>query len=295
MALYLAARLAISLLRLMPLRLSYAVARACGTAAFYAWRGGRNRCIQNMMRVAGGDATLARTYARRSFACYGAYIVDFLRFGAPSEASTEGVLARVDFDGWQRIDDELAGNGVVFVTLHFGNWDLAGAAIAAHGLPISVVVDTFANARLNTLVVGARERMGMNIVPVERMGPGVLRTLRRNGVVGLLIDVPQPGTGVEVEFFGGTVAVPDGPARIALRTGATILAGGVARTDPASEQFTGFLETVAFVPSGERERDVRDLTQATMATLERMVRRHPEQWYIFRTFWPADADSGKAA
>ncbi len=291
-ALYWALRLCGWVLRVLPLRVSYTLARPAGMAAFYLWRGGRRRCIRNMLHVAAGDASLARRHARRSFAYYAAYLVDFLRFGA---LTPEELARRIDFDDWSLLERARTGNGIVFVTLHFGNWDLGAARIAERGIPLSVVVDTFGSRRLDELVVGSRERLGMHIIPAERLGTGLLRALRRNDVVALLIDVPQPETGVEVEFFGGTVAVPDGPARLALRTGAPIVTGLLPRLAPGSDRFSGVMERVAFVPGGDRDRDVRELTQATMRSLERMLRRDPEQWYIFRTLWLEDRESGEAA
>ena len=292
MALYWALRFASWLLRLLPLRVSYALAHKAGAAAFYLWRGGRRRCVRNMLHVTAGDTALARRYARRSFAYYAAYLVDFLRFGALTDAE---LRRRIEFDDWPVIEDARTGNGVVFVTMHFGNWDLAAARIAQRGIPLSVVADTFRHRRLNELVVGSRERLGMRIISAERTGPGIMRALRRDHVVALLMDVPQPHAGVEVEFFGGTVAVPDGPARIALRTGAPIVAGVLPRLGPASERFAGVVERVAFAASGDRERDVRALTQATMRSLERMVRRHPDQWYIFRSLWVEDREAVEVA
>ena len=287
MALYWALRLAGWVVRLLPLRVSYALARPAGMAAFYLWRGGRRRCIRNMLHVAASDASLARRHARRSFAYYAAYLVDFLRFGA----LTPEELARIEFDDWSLLEGARTGNGIVFVTLHFGNWDLGAARIAERGIPLSVVADTFGDRRLDELVVGARERLGMHIIPATRIGTGIVRALRRNDVVALLIDVPQPESGVEVEFFGSTVAVPDGPARLALRTGAPIVTGLLPRLAPDSDRFRGVMERVAFVPDGDRERDVRELTQVTMRSLERMLRRDPEQWYIFRTLWVEDSEA----
>jgi KDO2-lipid IV(A) lauroyltransferase len=127
----------------------------------------------------------------------------------------------------------------------------------------------------------------MEILAAERMGPSILRALRRNDVVAMLIDVPPDGPGVEVEFFGSPVAVADGPARIALRTGASVVAVMLPRIG-RSERVLGQIEPVGFTPSGEQERDVRELTQATMHALEGMVRQQPEQWYIFRNLWVAD-------
>jgi Kdo2-lipid IVA lauroyltransferase/acyltransferase len=271
----------------VPLPLAYRVARLAGLGAWLVWPGGRRRSVANMLHVAGGDPVRARRYARASFAFYGTYLVDFLRFGTLSAAS---VTSAVDFDEWAGLEAQRAGNGIVFVTLHFGNWDLAGAAIAQR-MPLTAIADTFDNPAIDRVVVSARRRLGMRIIAAESPGPEVLRALRRNDVLAALADVPQVDGGVRVNFFGAPLDVPDGIARIALRTGAPVIVGGVWRKGPTATRYDASTETVDFAPSGDRDADVRGLTQAMMHALERLVLRAPEQWYIFRALWLADAPS----
>ena len=277
-------RIASALAKAAPLPVAYAVAEACGALAFAAWRGGRTRCIANMRHVL-RDGAQARAVARRSFANYAIYLVDFLRSTAVTAAE---VRRRVVFTDWAALDAARAERGIVFVTMHFGNWDLGAAALAEHGVPVSVVADTFVDPRLNELVLGSRRALGMEILPAERMGPSILRALKRRDVVAMLIDVPPQDGGVRVEFFGDTIAVHDGPARIALRAGASVIAATLPREHPRSDRVLPDLAAVPFTPSGDTERDVQHLTQAMMRALEAMVARHPDQWYIFRSLWLAD-------
>ncbi len=292
MALYWALRFSVWLLRLLPLRVSYALARPAGVVAFYLWRGGRRRCVRNMLHVTDGDSALARLYARRSFAYYAAYVVDFLRLGALTDTELRHYIK---FNDWSLIEDARTGNGIMFVTVHLGNWDFAAARIAQRGIPLSVVANTFHHRRLNELIVGSRERQGMHIIPAKHAGTSIVRALRSNQIVAMLMDVPPLQSGVEVEFFGGTIAVSEGPARLAISTGAPIVVGVLPRLGPTSEHFAGIVERVVFTASGDRERDVRVLTQATMRSLERMVRRYPDQWYLFRNLWIEDREAGEAA
>jgi lauroyl/myristoyl acyltransferase len=268
-----------------PLRISYLLAWVAGQAVFWVWFGGRRRCIANMRRVSGGDRALARRYARRSFAYYALYVIDFLRMGRVTAAE---VRDRVEYDGWALIEEARSGSGMVFVAMHFGNWDFGAARIAGHGIPLSGIADTFTDASLDDLVVGTRERLGVQVIPAGRLATGVFRALRRNEVVAMLLDVPS--SDVEVEFFGEVIAVPAGPARIALRTGASVVTGMLPRSGPRSPRFEPVIERVQFAPSGDVERDVRELTQAMLASMEETVRRYPEQWYIFRRLWVADRD-----
>lgn len=285
MLMYLAFRFGALLTRAIPLRVSYAFARGIGWLAYLAWSGGRRRCIANMQRVTGGDANAARRLARQSFGNYLVYLVDFVRFLRTDAAE---VNRRVAWDGWPSLEAERRGNGIVFVTMHFGNWDLGAAILAQKGFPISVIADTFENGAVNRLVLGSREHLGMKVIAAERMGPGVLRALRSNDVVALLIDIPQPSTGIEVDFFGERIAVPDGPARIALRAGSSVMAATLPRVDPWGDTVTVEVAPVPFTPTGDQEADVRGLTQAVFHQLEQFVRRDPAQWYIFRSLWVAD-------
>ena len=292
MAAYWGFRIASLLARLVPLRVGYACGYAAGILAYYGWRGGRRRCVRNMLRVVDGDEAAARRSARSSFGHYGIYLIDFLRFGTLPRAEMRD---RLVFDNWEGLDGALTGNGLVFVTIHFGVWDLGAVALSEHGYRISVIADTFADPRLNELVIGSRERLGMQVLPSERLGPRLLRSLRRNEIVAALIDVPQPGRGVEVEFFGGTIAVPDGIARVALRMQASVVAATLPRLATWSDQATAELARVEYAPTGDLERDVHGLTQAIFVALEPMVRRRPEQWYIFRSLWLDDTRAEEAA
>lgn len=292
MAIYLAFRLAALFVRVAPVRVSYALGRLGGLCVFYLWGGGRRRCIANMRRVADGDEALARRLARRSFAYYGLYLVDFLGITAISGPE---VRRRIVFDEWDRLDEARAGEGVLFVTIHFGNWDLGAAALTERGYPVSVVADRFAEPRLEELVFSSRRRIGLRILPAGRLTMQLVRALRHNEIIAVLTDVPQPEGGVEVEFFGATIAVPDGAARLALRTGANVIAATVPRLGPWSDCFAGEFQRIEYDPTGDREHDVRALTQAMFRAFEDVVRARPEQWYIFRPLWVEDAVPGAAS
>lgn len=289
MLLYCAFVIGTTLARVVPLRLGYALARVVGVATYYLWTGGRRRCIQNMRHVTGGDEAAARRIARASFANYLVYLVDFFRLIG---SSREDLRARVRSDDWARVAQERNGRGTVAMTLHYGNWDLGAALAAQHGVGVAAIADRFASKRVDDFVIGSREHLGMTIIPADRMGPGLLRALRNDHIVAVLIDIPAFETGVPVTFFGATIAVSDGPARLALRTGASVVAGLVPRDTPWGEAVRVEATPIALAPTGDEAADARALMQAVFAHFEAAVRRDPSQWYIFRNLWPADALPG---
>lgn len=292
MVLYWSVRLA-GLARWMPLRLAYFVGDCVATLMWWFWRGPRAIAIENMMRVT-GDRTAAQRAARYSFLNYARYGVDFLR--AP-KIRPEDVLSKVHYDHWEQIDDAFAeGKGVIFVLMHLGNWDMGGAVLAARGHPLNVIADTWGNDKANQVIVNARQVRGMRVIPVERAAIGILRAMRRNEALAILIDMPMAeGAGVEVKFFGERTLVPDGPARIALRTGARVIPVAMPRKSGTSDQIMAMADLdVRVQRTGDDERDVQALTQRIFNAQERFIRAYPDQWFIFRRMWPRPSRAATA-
>ncbi|MHB1007230.1 MAG: lysophospholipid acyltransferase family protein [Chloroflexota bacterium] len=270
--------------RFLPLRLSYAVASAIGDLVFYTWADKRRAAIANMRQVLGPPAEKRAVWvaARQSYRNYLKYTVDFLRFPG---LSPEMIKSKAVMEGRHHLDEALAaGKGVIFVSMHFGHFDMGAAYLALSGYPVNAVVDTFEPAKLNELIQRQRSDKGVKLVPIEVAGRAVLRVLRRNEILGLLVDRPMPGEGVRVDFFGAPIEVPAGAATLAIKTGARILPGYILRV--ANDAFQGvILPGIEFRPSGDLRSDVTALTQQMMHELERGIRAYPEQWYMFRHMW----------
>lgn len=274
----------------MPERVSYAVASALGSVAFYCWPRARKAMHANNRRVLPGASRRERDrVARRSLVNYCKYLADFIRFPSiPPGRLIDEVEGESRFEALSRVLER--GKGAVIVCMHFGNWDLGAGAAAARGYPLTVVAETFADPRLDAMVMGARTRLGMKIVKMEKAGPSLFRALKENGLLALLIDRPTPGDGVKVTFFGEEVEVPAGPARLALRTGAAVVPTAFARIDPHRPEVTTLCDFgVVTERTGDDQADIQSLTQAIMHSHERFIRQYPDQWYMFRPMWPSRA------
>lgn len=277
----------------LPLSVSYGVATIVGTAGYYLWPRGRRAMHMNYRHVLpGASRDDVRHVARQSLVNYCKYLADFVRFPrlqpGVAVALVDGGTA---FESLDRVLED--GKGAVIVCMHFGNWDLGAAVTAAKGYRPMVVAETFADRRLDAMVLGARERLGMRIVKMEKIGPSLVRALKENGLVALLIDQPRGGDGVRVQFFGGEIAVPAGPARIALRSGAKVIPTAFARVEPGKPNVVTLCDFGVELPhSGNREHDIQELTQAIVASHEAFIRRYPDQWYMFRPMFVA---SGRRA
>jgi lauroyl/myristoyl acyltransferase len=286
-------RLARGLVTALPLPLVYAGADVVGLIAWLIMPVQRSNAVENMRRVVG--ARRARKVACRSFQNYCRYVADFIRH---TELPAAHLLTRMEWNDWSFVDGLLAGGrGCILVLMHFGNWDVGAGVLALRGYPFNAVAETQGDERLDRDLVAARTARGVKLIPMERAATGIVRAMRRNEFLAILLDRPLDAGGVEVRFFGAPTRVPEGPARIALRTGATVLPVGLARRRRNDDVVRPLFER-PIVPerSGDDERDVIALTQTIMSAHERIIRRHPDQWYMFRRMWPAaPADSPSPA
>ncbi len=292
-------RAALWLTARVPRWLGYRVAACGGELYFWLNPAHSHKAVENYAIVLADDITAPRVrlMARRSFRNYAKSLFDFFR-----QASVDPDLFEADavIDGFEHVDAALAqGRGVVVVSPHFGNWDLAGGLVAARGYRFAALADAFSPPEVDALVRTMRERLGMGVIPLDSGSlRRILTLLRRNQVVAFVGDRPQREGGTPVTFFGAEAWLPGGPARFALRSGAPLIFGYVGRRPGDYTYFGAFEPPIRYEPTGDEMVDVQALTQAWATRLEILLRQYPDQWYMFRQMWPeasAERERGKAA
>jgi len=287
-------RLATALLRALPLRFCYAVAAFMANVAFICWGEKRRNTVDNMRHVLPEAAAAdVKRVARESWRNYGRYLVDFLR---AADGRAGDLTGAIEFEARHLIDAAFSeGKGVLLVLMHLGSWDIGGAFFSALGYRLNVVTETFDHGRLNSLVHRARLTSGMRVIPMEGSAFPILRALRRNEALALLIDRPYADNGVAVTFFGEETVLPAGPARLALRTGARVIAAAVVHANGPGSPLRAVVDAgIHTVQTGDRDTDVRVLTEAFLRAHERLIRQYPDQWYMFRRMWRPEAPAERA-
>jgi KDO2-lipid IV(A) lauroyltransferase len=258
------------------------------------WYRRRRMIAHHLARVLGpsgppvGSLRMGRL-VDEAVASYARYWAESLRIPGRSKRELD---AGITYDGYRHIAaGRAAGRGTILVLPHLGGWEWAGTQLAAMGHPVSVVVERLEPDDLFAWFVAFREKLGMHVIAA---GPDAtarcVAALRANHLLCLLSDRLIAGTtGVDVEFFGETTALPAGPATLALRTGATLLPAAVyfqKRTD-------GHLGVVhpplGLDRSGRGLRaDVARVTQDMARAFEDLIRRAPTQWHLMQPNWPSD-------
>lgn len=284
-------RTAAALAQRLPITLLYPLASGMGELAYHAWRTKRRIANENFARVLGrsADDREVRRTALRSFRNFAKYLVEIMRFPRLRPGDLERL---VSVDGWEHLRAATThGRGLIFASVHFGNFEMGGARIADE-IPLNVIADDLSNQRLMDLLVGNRAHKNINIHSPSGAARKVLQALRRNEMVGLMMDLGPRALAfdtVRTDFFGHPAAFPAVAANLARVSGAPIVVATVIRE--RDNTFRGIALPPIFVDkeqqaSGETAR----VTEAIARGLEELIRRCPEQWYIFRPMWPAPAE-----
>jgi KDO2-lipid IV(A) lauroyltransferase len=163
-----------------------------------------------------------------------------------------------------------------------GSWEWGGSYLNSLGLGMTAVAEDLEPPALFAWFKAKRESIGIRIEPLdEHAGTVLLQTLKEGGVIGLLCDRDIQGNGIEVEFFGERVRLPAGPATLALRTGATLVAAAC-YSGPGRDHFAVITPPVVAERHGRLREDVTRVTQALAVELEGLIRRAPEQWHVLQ-------------
>jgi KDO2-lipid IV(A) lauroyltransferase len=271
--------------RVLPTHTGRWVFASCGGLAYRLLPKVRAIVAGNQARVLGrppGDP-LVQASTRAAFRSYARYWFDTFHV---TEWDDEQVRAAFAIEGFEHLRDPVQrGQGVIAVLPHLGNWDAAGRAMGAYGIPVVAVAEELRPQRLFELFVRTREGLHMRVVghAGQSVGRDLQKALAAGEVVALVADRDLAGRGLEVEMFGALRRLPVGPAMLALSTGAPIVTADVYQTrDGWSITFRPLPESPR---TGDRRTDVAAITEAIAAAFERAIAAAPEDWHLFQPAW----------
>jgi KDO2-lipid IV(A) lauroyltransferase len=280
---YLAVRALVVCLRVVPFALVDRLGAFLGLM-FYSFDRAHRRIAEANVAAAFPTRTESerRSIVRGTFAHFGRLLFQLLKF---STLTPEAMLARVEFEGEERVRQAYAqGKGVLFVTGHFGFWELQAMVHALRLPPMAVVARVLDNRRLNDLLERVRTRTGNTVIYRQGTIRRVLRLLHAGGGVGILIDQHiQSRDAIYVDFFNRPAATTSVVAALALRTGAPVVPLFAMPIGPG--RYRMIYEVPVKPPTESTGDAVHEFTQSCTDVLEMYVRRRPELWLWMHRRW----------
>lgn len=279
-----------ALANIVPLGLGYWVSLPVADIFYAVWRSKRQAAKRNYARILDrdeNDPEVARL-ARSSFRHFGKYIAELLHVQG---WTLDEIKDRTFITGEQHFHEARSyGKGVIFASAHMGSFEVASSLLLTGDYKITSVAEWLRPKLLMDWIVTCRSRAGVTLLPARGTGIKLIRALRRNEMVALVVDVGvSNGDGRPVTFCGQKTYFPTAPARLARITGAPIVFGVGVRKP--KNRFDVFLSSPIFADGSlDPEEDAQRTTQRIVDEFERFVQLYPDQWYVFRDMFPDDGD-----
>jgi KDO2-lipid IV(A) lauroyltransferase len=244
--------------------------------------------VQNLLPALSGNRSEAEKTARRLYRNFALKLVDLWRVegGVPvRDWLTEPRGLEIIRAARQR------GHGILFITLHLGNWEHGGLLLAEVGIQLTVLTLAEPDDALTKLRTASRERWRIQTLIIGQDSFAFLEVIKRlqaGEALAISLDRPPARSGVSVELFGQPFEASAAAAELARASGCALIGVTIARR-PA-----GF--AVKVLPEFTYDRRAlgnpearRLLTQQILRAFEPQIREDIDQWYQFVPIWPNKA------
>src|SRR6201997_5144409 len=221
---------------------------------------------------------------RGEFTSLGRQLAELCQFPRYTPENIDEVVV---YDGLANYERAYAqGKGVLFLTAHFGGWELSAFAHSLHGHWLHVVMRPMDNEYLDRLLQSYRTMHGNKTVNKDDFVRGLLAAMRAGETVGILMDTNMtPPQGIFVDFFGIPACTASGLARIALRTDAAVVPG-FTTWDPVLRKYRlRFDPALQLIRNGNDDADTIANTALFTKVIEDKVRQYPDQWLWVHRRW----------
>ncbi len=281
---FLPAALLLGLLRVLPRFAVRQLGKCLGWLIYKIDRSHRNVSDSNLITAFGSGCSEAKRkhIMRSAFLHFGTSFFDLIHLAYAQPKKRDRFIRVQGQENLQRALHQR--QGALIVTGHYGLWEIAQVPLNRIA-PLNVVARPLDNPYLERTLLKMRARLGSQVISKFKASREILKSLRENESVAILIDQNvQIHECVFVDFFGRQAATTPSLAMFHLRTGAPIIPIFCAPT-PAHDYLLEILPPVTAELTGERESDIKSLTQACTKIIEDRIRSAPEFWFWFHNRW----------
>jgi len=273
------------LVSILPVKAAYAFAVRISDVHFLFSKTDREAVRANLRAVVGKN--VSQEMVREVFRNFGRYLVDF--FTMTKKVTPRYIQEHVECVNVQQIDHALKkGKGVILVSAHVGNWEMAGAVVSSLGYPLAVIALLHKDRRVNAFFDRQRVFFGTTVIPTTTTAVRrCLEHLKANRVLAIMGERDFGTKGIVMDFLGRKAMIPKGTALFSLKTGAPIIPVILVRKDNGDFCFTFHkaLGPPAVPPKGITDALVAETMECYLRVLEGEIRKYPLQWLMFREFW----------
>ncbi len=284
-------------LAILPFKWSMKAGELFGLLLFYLWGSRRRIAIENIKEsfvksqgspplsppvARGGWGGNSELIARETFKNLGKSFVEIIKvyYGFGGE-----IIDSVDIEGIENFNKAKSkGKGILFIAGHCGNWELMAITMSAKLSGVAVVARPINNPYVNKFIESVRQNYGNSVIYKQGALKTIIRTLKNNGCVGILMDQAViPDEGYVIDFLGRGAWTTKMPALIARKTGAAVLPLFLHRTNKGHRM--KIYPEVELSKIVDMENVVLEDTKKFSGFIERYIREYPAEWLWIHRRW----------
>ncbi len=283
---YAAVRLIVAFAQMLTISQSYALARGLAWIMYTVDKRHRMVGMENLKHAFGDELN----DDRRDLIVRGVYlhfcrmIMEMLHL--PRKIHLENWRQYVQLAGQGAVLDRLLdGEAMIFLSGHYGNWEMAGYLFGLYGYPTYSVARTLDNPYLENYLRSFRERTGQHLIPKKGGYDQMLEVLQNGRVLSMLSDQDAGPRGVFVDFFNRPASTHKAIALLAIEHKTPIVVGVARRLGDTFSYEIRCEEIIEPSELNGSTDDVRLLTQRYTSALERLIRQDPTQYLWLHRRW----------
>jgi predicted RND superfamily exporter protein len=278
-------RFGLAVVRVLPVGLVKGFSVIVAEFYFLFRRQRREVVVQNFLPIFAGDRAAAEKAAHRLHRKFALKLVDLWR-----------VEGGVPVQNWLTNPGELEiirtaqqrGRGILFITLHLGNWEHGGLLLNQLGIPLTILSQAEPDDGLTDLRIASRRRFGVETLIIGQDSFAfveVIKRLQAGAALAISLDRPPAKGGVPVELFGQPFEAPLAAAELARASGCALI--GVTIVRRRAGYAVKVLPEFVYDRKALGDREVRrELTRQILRAFEPQIRQDIDQWYQFVPIWP---------
>jgi len=277
------ARLFFGLFRLLPLDAASALGGWLGRL-IGSRLGVNKRALINLKRALPElDEAAARRVIVGMWDNLGRVIAEYPHLGAFDIYGSKSRTEVVGLKYWE--DLAAAGTPILFISAHYGNWEVATMAATQRGLGVAEIYRAANNPFVDALIARFRSPVGSELVPKGAQGARrAIAALKEGRHIAMLVD-QKMNDGIAVPFFGRDAMTAPAVAQLALRFNGAIIPARTERTRGARFRIV-FMPPIEITRSDDRQADIKAIMTRVNAEIERWIRERPEMWLWLHRRWP---------
>ncbi len=218
--------------------------------------------------------------------CYKNLLFVLADFVKNQGSTKEEILEKITFKNEDILTGYLKQNKkIIMITAHYGNWELLSLAVAAKFMPLSIVGRDLDSKVMNKILLKNREQFDIEILSKSGAMKGMIKALKSNRPIGLLVDQnTKSNEGELIDFFSKKARHTPSAALLAKKFDAVIIPAFIATADDHKTYEISFYEPI-FYDEGDDEDSLIRCVQAQADITQKIIEKKPDEWFWLHQRW----------